>query len=250
MLARALALEPDVLLLDEPTSALDEEARDAVEETLRRLQEELAFVRAGHARPRPGRPHSDWVVRLEKGGTRRVTAPIDVTPRRGRRDAGAGRAGHGRLALGARGPRARHRHRGARSFLQLTAVGFVINAIFEQDSLVFVFALIAVMVVFGALTARGRARVPGSFMPLLVALAAAAATLALVVALGLFEPKPRFLVPVGGMVVGNAMTAAAVSLNRLGDEVRRAPRIEATLALGATARRRCSRSCAAACARG
>jgi putative ABC transport system permease protein len=51
-----------------------------------------------------------------------------------------------------------------------------------------------------------------------------------------FEPEPRFLVPVGGMVVGNAMTAAAVALNRLGDDMRSsAPRIEATLALGATA---------------
>ena len=58
----------------------------------------------------------------------------------------------------------------------------------------------------------------------------------LVVALGVFEPEPRFLVPVGGMVVGNAMTAAAVALNRLGDDMRAsAPRIEATLALGATA---------------
>ena len=61
-------------------------------------------------------------------------------------------------------------------------------------------------------------------------------TLVLVVALGVFEPEPRFLVPVGGMVVGNAMTAAAVALNRLGDDMRAsAPRIEATLALGATA---------------
>ena len=125
-----------------------------------------------------------------------------------------------------------------RSFIQLTAIGYVIQAIFDQDSLVLVFGLIAVMVLFGAFTARRRAkRVPNAFWPLLIGLAVAgASTLGLVVALGIFDPTPRYLVPVGGMVVGNSMTAAAVSLNRLGDEMRdRAREIEATLALGATA---------------
>ena len=111
-----------------------------------------------------------------------------------------------------------------RSFIQLTAVGYVIQAIFDSDSLWLVAALLAVMVGFGAFTARSRAKaVPGALAPL-------------VLALGVFEPKPRYLVPVGGMVIGNAMTAAAVSLNRLADEIRgSALRIEATLALGATA---------------
>jgi len=124
-----------------------------------------------------------------------------------------------------------------RSFVQLTAIGFVITVIFDQDSALLVLALITVMVVFGAFTARHRARqVPNSFWPLLVSLAvAAAATLGLVVALGIFPATPRYLVPVGGMVIGNSMTSAAVALNRLGEDVHeQARKIEATLALGAT----------------
>jgi len=126
-----------------------------------------------------------------------------------------------------------------RSFIQLTAIGYVIKVIFDQDQFIFVLMLLTVSVVFGALTARSRAkRVPGTFVPLLIALAlAGATTLGLVVALGIFKPTPRYLVPVGGMVIGNAMTASAVALNRLGDEFadKRAS-IEATLALGATSR--------------
>jgi len=126
-----------------------------------------------------------------------------------------------------------------RSIVQLTLVGYAIKLIFEADTIWLVLALLSVMVLFGALTARSRAKnVPGAFWPLLIALSiAAATTLGLVVALGVFEPTPRYLVPVGGMVIGNAMTASAVALNRLGDEVGDSrARIEATLALGATAR--------------
>jgi putative ABC transport system permease protein len=126
-----------------------------------------------------------------------------------------------------------------RSFVQLTAIGYAIKLIFEADTIWLVLALLSVMVLFGAFTARSRAkRVPGAFWPLLIALAAAGTTtLGLVVALGIFEATPRYLVPVGGMVIGNAMTASAVALNRLGDEVGDSrDAIEATLALGATAR--------------
>ena len=123
-----------------------------------------------------------------------------------------------------------------RSAIQLTAIGYVIKFIFDQDSLWFVVLLIAIMVVFGAFTAQRRAKhVPDAFWPLLLALAiAGASTLGLVVALGIFQAQPRYLVPVGGMVVGNAMTAAAVTLNRLGDDMAaHAREVEATLALGA-----------------
>src|SRR4051794_19196059 len=86
-----------------------------------------------------------------------------------------------------------------RSFIQLTAVRYVIQAIFNSDSLAVVFALLAFMVVFGAWTARGRAKsVPRAFVPLLIALGVAAlATLAIVILLDVFPAKPRYLVPVG-----------------------------------------------------
>jgi putative ABC transport system permease protein len=124
-----------------------------------------------------------------------------------------------------------------RAFIQLSAIGYVITLIFNRDSLWLVAVLITVMVVFGAFTARSRAKgVPGALVPLLIALSAAGVTtLGLVVALGIFDPTPRYLVPVGGMVIGNAMTAAAVALNRLGEDVHdHGATIEATLALGAT----------------
>jgi putative ABC transport system ATP-binding protein len=68
MLARALALEPRVLLLDEPTSALDQTARDAVEGTLRRLRARTAIslVVVTHDIAQ-ARRLSDYVVRIDSG---------------------------------------------------------------------------------------------------------------------------------------------------------------------------------------
>ena len=68
MLARALALEPEVLLLDEPTAALDEVAKDGVERTLADLRgrEGLSIVVVTHERAQAKRL-AERVVRLEDG---------------------------------------------------------------------------------------------------------------------------------------------------------------------------------------
>ena len=67
MLARALALDPEVLLLDEPTSALDETARDGVERTLAELARAgVAMVLVTHDRSQAERIASE-VVELREG---------------------------------------------------------------------------------------------------------------------------------------------------------------------------------------
>jgi putative ABC transport system ATP-binding protein len=68
MLARALALEPSVLLLDEPTSALDHQAKAAIEETLRGLRRRLglSLVLVTHDLEQ-ARRLSEWLIRIEAG---------------------------------------------------------------------------------------------------------------------------------------------------------------------------------------
>jgi putative ABC transport system ATP-binding protein len=83
MLARALALEPRVLLLDEPTSALDEGARGAVEATLLHLRDrvDVSTVLVTHDLAQ-ARRMADWVVRLDEGrvvGQGRVREQLAVS---------------------------------------------------------------------------------------------------------------------------------------------------------------------------
>ncbi|PSQ88840.1 MAG: phosphate ABC transporter ATP-binding protein, partial [Bacteroidetes bacterium QS_8_64_10] len=47
-IARALAVEPNIILMDEPTSALDPQAAAKVEETIRELKQDYTIVIVTH----------------------------------------------------------------------------------------------------------------------------------------------------------------------------------------------------------
>jgi putative ABC transport system permease protein len=126
-----------------------------------------------------------------------------------------------------------------RSFVQLLAIGYVIDYVFGLESPGAVGLLLAGMVLFAAWTSARRAKgVPRSFWVAAGAIGVAAvATLGVLLFLQIVAPTARYLIPLGGMVIGNSMNTASLTLTRLRDDVaEQRPKVEAALALGATSR--------------
>ena len=126
-----------------------------------------------------------------------------------------------------------------RSFVQLAAVGYAIDYIFGLESLSAVVLLLAGMVAFAAWTSARRARGVSRALPVAAGAigVAAVATLGVLLLLGIVPATARYLVPLGGMVIGNAMNTASLTLVRVRDDVaEQRLKVEAALALGATSR--------------
>ena len=126
-----------------------------------------------------------------------------------------------------------------RSFVQLLAVGYVLAFVFDgHDGLSG--PVLAVMVVTAALTAGARARrVPGARFVAAVALTAATVgTLGVLTALDIVPVDARTIIPLGSMVLSNAMTSAALVMTTLRDDLASHRReVEARLSLGHTSHR-------------
>ncbi len=123
-----------------------------------------------------------------------------------------------------------------RALAQLLGVGYVLTLVIDPDQpIVLAWAWLVFMVGFAAWTVSRRApEVPGVLGLALLSLAiSTAATVAVIFGLGIFPAEARAIVPVGGMMVGNAMTSTVVAGRRIVAEFseKRAD-VEARLALG------------------
>lgn len=126
-----------------------------------------------------------------------------------------------------------------RSFVQLTTIGFVIEFVFGLENVGYVALLLLAMVGFGGWTSSRRAEgVPRAFVLAAAAIGlAAVCTIGLLLLLQIVPPTAQYLIPLGGMVIGNSMNTASLVLTRIRDDVsEQRLRVEAALALGATSR--------------
>jgi putative ABC transport system permease protein len=123
----------------------------------------------------------------------------------------------------------------AQAGVQLAAVGAVLLLVFKHTGLAGASGWVVLMVAIAGRVAAGRARGLPRALPIatLAVAAGTAATLGMLLALGVIASQARVVIPVGGMVVAGAMQATAPVLVRLREEADTArPAIEAHLALG------------------
>ena len=124
----------------------------------------------------------------------------------------------------------------ARAMAQLLLVGLVLKFLLAKNQhIVWSWAWVFGMGIIAAITVARRAReVPAVFWLALAALGASAAVaLGVLFALRIFPLEPRTLVPLSGIMIGNAMTSAVVVSRRVFEELRaKRDEVEARLALG------------------
>jgi putative ABC transport system permease protein len=121
----------------------------------------------------------------------------------------------------------------ARALVQLVGVAAVIDIVFESLGLAGV--LLLVMLAAASWTSGRRLRgVPGAYRLAAAAIGAAAGVALLVLfGAGVFPLEPQWLIPIGGMLIGNSMTTTSLAGARMRDEVSdKTTEIEARLALG------------------
>ncbi|KAM7254832.1 hypothetical protein ACFE04_020073 [Oxalis oulophora] len=126
-----------------------------------------------------------------------------------------------------------------RAFIQLSIIGFVLQFIFNQANSIWIILAYLFMVSIAGYTAGQRAKhVPrGKYIAGASILGGTAVTMFLLVVLSVFPFTPRYIIPVAGMMVGNAMTVTGVTMKRLRDDIKiQMNLVETALALGATPR--------------
>jgi len=127
-----------------------------------------------------------------------------------------------------------------RTFTQLFIIGYVLKYIFEIDNVYLILLVFTGMILFAAVTIRGRVKeksVP-YIIPTFLSMFISYMFVTIVVTSIIVDVqpwyRPQYFIPLGGMVIGNSMSAIAITLERIFTDIRRfREEIELYLSLGA-----------------
>lgn len=128
----------------------------------------------------------------------------------------------------------------ARAVVQLLAVGLIIGWVFERNTWYWIVGLLLVMASIAGFTAAGRmggSRLRLSWLMSLIlgGVTAVALIYYTQVVIGLRQWDARYFIPLGGMLLGNAMTAATLAVERVSSDLAREQNdVEVYLSLGAS----------------
>jgi putative ABC transport system permease protein len=126
-----------------------------------------------------------------------------------------------------------------RSAVQLLLVGYVLLYVFNVRHPILIVLILCIMTTVAAWNAGARAKgIAGIRWRVGVAIGASeAVTMGLLLGLHIIEPTPQYIIPISGMIIGNAMVVSGLLLNQMKREAEVSRgEIEALLSLGATAR--------------
>ena len=128
-----------------------------------------------------------------------------------------------------------------RTFAQLFLVGYVLQYIFKIESFVLTLVLYTSMVFWAthAIQSRNKEDSISIFLPIFISMIISYTVITILVTAVIIQVKPwykpQYFIPISGMIIGNSMTAIAISLDRLFSDIKnQRDEIELFFSLGAT----------------
>ncbi|QGG47555.1 ABC transporter permease [Heliorestis convoluta] len=128
-----------------------------------------------------------------------------------------------------------------RAFIQLFIIGFLLQLIFDLRSITGMVLIIVVMIAVAGQNAAQKS----NYLPRTKAmvsivgalLLAEVLTMGLLLIMNIIPSEPQYIIPISGMIIGNAMVAAGLTINRLQAELAaQKGQVLTALSLGATSR--------------
>lgn len=127
----------------------------------------------------------------------------------------------------------------ARATVQLVIMGFLLEAIFTLEQ---IWALLLILLfmcgVAASISGKRGQTIPNSYLLAFIGIViGSGVTFGILTFAGVIEHEAKYIIPLGGMIIGNSMNTASLALNRLTAELsHQRRRIETLLALGADGR--------------